>query len=654
LNVSSIHLEPLDHEERGQLISNLLSEATTPPQVAAQVGDLSEGNPLFAEELLLMLIDKGLLRHEDDHWSVAGELSELPVPSTIQAVLAARLERLPQDERALLAHASVEGVVFHRGALDEVAHPAQEAVIDRNLTSLIRRDVIRPDRPLFPQEDAFRFRHVLIQDAAYRSLLKEARAELHERVAAWLEQAAGPRLGEFEEIVGYHLEQAHRILVELVVPSDQPNTWAARTAKLAARAANLLSSAGERAGARGDVPAAEKLFGRAESLLPDGEDKRDVQLERAFAIAERGGEGDAARAQRITAEVASAPDARADTRVTAAVADAYLRLSIGLDKSTGPVREAAQHAIPTLTSYGNHAWLSIAHSYLAFVDSTIGHWREATNSFENALQAARQAGATRQETEVLWFMTGALHYGPLPVEEGIDRLRTMLGPLTEHPPGGQRLSSWQRTLVESTGLAGLEAMRGDARAARRHAENVKSICVELGRLKLAVAYQVSGWVALLTEDLLTAEADLVESFQLLESMGDLGYLSTTAGFLAIAQYRQGRVDEAMASAESAAEMAVPDDVITQVLWRITYGKAIARRGDVDGGEGVVRMAISIAAKTDNLNLRGDSYFALAEVLRDDGRSGEALEAISKAIPLYEKKGSVVSEDKAIAFRASLP
>ena len=162
-----------------------------------------------------MLIDEGLLRREYGHWTVADELAELPVPPSIHALLAARLEALPDDERALLAHASVEGTLFHRDALEELAPASLKAGIERNLTSLVRRDVIRPERAGLGEDEAFRFRHMLIRDAAYRSLSKEMRAELHERFAAWLVRTAGSRLGEFEEIVGYHLEQAYRLLGEL-------------------------------------------------------------------------------------------------------------------------------------------------------------------------------------------------------------------------------------------------------------------------------------------------------------------------------------------------------------------------------------------------------------------------------------------------------
>ena len=105
----------------------------------------------------------------------------LPVPPTIQALLGARIDRLPEDERTLLTHVSVEGTLFHRESMRELAPPALRPVVDRSLSELVRRDLIRPERAAFGDDDAFRFRHILIRDAAYRSLPKATRAELHER-----------------------------------------------------------------------------------------------------------------------------------------------------------------------------------------------------------------------------------------------------------------------------------------------------------------------------------------------------------------------------------------------------------------------------------------------------------------------------------------
>src|SRR5205823_11928078 len=154
----------LSDSECRELISNLLDRAPLPPAAESRIANAAEGNALFAEELVAMLVDDALLTREHDRWVAASGLAELPVPSTINALLAARLEGLPAGERAVLTTASIEGALFHRGAVGELARPALDAVIEHALLALIRRDLIRPDTAQFAGERAYRFRHILIRD----------------------------------------------------------------------------------------------------------------------------------------------------------------------------------------------------------------------------------------------------------------------------------------------------------------------------------------------------------------------------------------------------------------------------------------------------------------------------------------------------------
>ena len=179
----------------------------------------AEGNPLFVEEMLRMLIDDGLLTRSDGEWVPAGDLSQITVPPTIHALLAARLDRLGRDERAVIERGSVEGKVFHRGAVAELSTEQLRESVWNHLQTLVRKELIRPDRTDLPGEDAFRFRHLLIRDAAYEAMPKELRAELHERFADWLDQIG---LAEQDEIVGYHLEQAYRYRVSSLRSTRPP------------------------------------------------------------------------------------------------------------------------------------------------------------------------------------------------------------------------------------------------------------------------------------------------------------------------------------------------------------------------------------------------------------------------------------------------
>ena len=190
-----------------------------------------------------MLVDDGLLQQTDGgDWTASDGLTEVRIPASINALLSARLERLAPDERAVAERASVVGRVFEQAAVAELAGETLRPAVGRSLLALVRKELVRPERSELTTGDAFKFRHILIRDAAYEALPKSERAVLHERVADWLERTVGERLAEYEEIVGYHLEQAHRFRTELGETGD-----AARGARRARRDA---SRGGRRAGLR--------------------------------------------------------------------------------------------------------------------------------------------------------------------------------------------------------------------------------------------------------------------------------------------------------------------------------------------------------------------------------------------------------------------
>ena len=234
-NATVVSLQPLSEQASRKLVERLLGRD------ADRVIEAAEGNPLFVEQLVAMRTEDG---------------GEVAVPPTLQALLAARIDRLEPDERAAVERAAVEGRSFHRGAVAELLPPPVRKMLGAALVALVRKDFIRPDRSEFPGDDGFRFGHLLIRDAAYDSVPKSLRAELHERYADWLEGKTGKRLAEFEEILGYHLEQACRYQGEL----------GSADGALAARAGAHLAAAGRRAFARGDMPAATNLLERAATL----------------------------------------------------------------------------------------------------------------------------------------------------------------------------------------------------------------------------------------------------------------------------------------------------------------------------------------------------------------------------------------------------
>jgi class 3 adenylate cyclase len=246
----TVRLEPLSGQDAASLIGVGVAE-----ELRSRIAAAAGGNPLFIGEMLAMAGEAG---------------DEIAVPPTLKSLLAARLDQLDAAERRVLERGAVEGEVFHRGAVQALA--PDETQVTPRLAALVRRELIRPDRAQFAGEDGFRFRHLLIRDAAYDALPKASRAELHQRFARWLEQR-GDDLVELDEILGYHLEQAARYKQEL----GHPDTT------LAERAGARLAAAGRRARWRGDDRSAAGLLERALEMTRPS--RLDVVLELDFASA---------------------------------------------------------------------------------------------------------------------------------------------------------------------------------------------------------------------------------------------------------------------------------------------------------------------------------------------------------------------------------
>ncbi len=280
-NATSILLEPLDEMESADLVRHLLSQTAIPAMVQARVSQAAGGNPLFVEELVRMLIDERLIaRGAAGQWTVAGDLTSLAIPPTIQALLAARLGRLEVSERDLLGCGSVEGAVFHAGSVGELL--GADGDLQVRLGSLARKGLIRPTASEFAGEEAFRFRHQLIRDAAYETVRKQDRATFHARFAAWLQARAGARATEYDEILGYHLEAAFGYRRELARLEESDR-------QIARSAAGFLGSAGRRALARSDMPAAANLLSRARELVLDDDSSRlDLGVALSDALIEVG------------------------------------------------------------------------------------------------------------------------------------------------------------------------------------------------------------------------------------------------------------------------------------------------------------------------------------------------------------------------------
>ncbi len=629
-NAATILLEPLTQEESELLVANLLGPADMPTEVRDRVTGAAEGNPLFLEEMLFMLIDDGLLERADGS-GAAAELKALSIPASIWLLLTARLDRLGREERDVLARASVVGKVFYAGAVIELSPEAERPHVSAYLRKLERKELIRPEPSTLAGEEAFRFRHTLIRDAAYQSLPKETRADLHERVATWIERSVGDRLREYGDVVGYHLEQACRYMAELG-PADEG--WR----RTATRAASTLASAGHRAFALGDMSGAISDLSRAISLLPDGDPTRlDLLPDLGAALWEAGEFG---RADAVLGEAIDQAKAvgREGVLWRAAVERCHLRLFTDPEGGTDEALAVAEQAIPVFERGGDELGLSKAWRLRAQIDWIPCRATETEKSLERAIEHARLAADPGEEAEALSLLALATLFGPTPAREGLARCSEIL----ESAADNRRVRA-----AVLRAQARFEAMLGRFAEARELINGSRALLEDLGQhVEAAGIAQGFYFVEMLAGEPAAAERELRRGYEILHGLGERSYLSTLAAMLAHALYAEGRFEEAEQFSRISGDAAAREDLTSNILWRSARAKILARRGDVEVGLRLAEEATKLAEQTDFLNIHGDALTDQAEVLQLAGETEEAASALEEALALYERKGNKVAARKA--------
>ncbi len=640
MNASSILLEPLSERQAAALIENLLGSAGLAPAVRAKVTEAAEGNPLFVEEMLEMLIDEGLLVRGSEGWLPPDgvDLGAVAVPPTIQALLAARLDRLDGTQRSVIERASVVGKEFWRGAVEEMSPEPERMAVPANLMTLVRKELIRPGRSTLAGDDAFRFRHLLIRDAAYESMPKEHRADLHERFAAWLERVSGDRVADYDEILGYHLEQAVRYRRE-IGPLDRSSS------PLGERAGARLAAAGYRALDRGDSPAAANLLNRATRMLEPGTPGRLRILPDAAEALEHSGDftGTRVAVDQGLAEARAAGDRVAELRME--LVDVSLPLSTD---PTIPQHEAVpriERVRTELQTLGDEEGANMASFRLAVVRFWLGRAREADELMRSVIEYARRVGNRRLEVAGLQASMGPLTWGPIDVRES---LRICEEILTREE--GLAVSAF----ANGTGgyMLGLLGRFDEGRA--MFDESV-AVIDELGMGSLGATFRAQVGVCLLAAagDLEGAVEVGMPGLEQLRAMGETGFLSTSAGFLGDVLARLGRFDEAERMADLAEGAAAHDDFSSQELWRRTRARIASHRGDHDRAVELARAGVALCADTDYLTQHAEARMALADVLDAAGRRGDALEEARRAERLYAEKGATGMVERARARIAEL-
>ncbi|HEU4529177.1 MAG TPA: adenylate/guanylate cyclase domain-containing protein, partial [Actinomycetota bacterium] len=627
LNATSILLEPLDGDAASTLLDNLLGRAEIPAAARARILEGADGNPLFVEEMLGMLIDDGLLRFDDGAWRAVENLADITVPPTIQLLLAARLDRLDAEERAVIERGAVEGKVFHTGAVAALAPDVLRPHVPSRLLALARKELIRPDRAEFAGEDAFRFRHLLIRDAAYHAMPKEHRADLHERFARWLEDVAGERAAEYEEILGYHLEQAYRFRTELG-PEDE------RARAIADAAAERLLSSAVRAEAREDYRSMRQLLRRSVDLARG---RRRVEATLLWAEAEFQLGDYLAAADRAREAMAMAIDE--GDRVLALRAELVLVESLG-QTDPGQRLSSTMAAITRIRRelQGEADEPALVQAVLAearheFYAGRCDHAREVVE--EIASRSSHLRATHRRELAVMLGVSA--YFGSTPIDDAL-ALRDRIERLA---PGG----------VVSVALFAnarfpLLAMAGRADEALEAARLADRLWGEIANPGLEMTrYQGLGegftHLGLLDE----AERSFRRGVEILDSLGETGFNSTLTALHGAALCRLGRFEEALAQAERARELSAEDDFSSQAAWRRSKAWALSARGDHDEALRLIDEATTIVEDTDYLDFRGETAAIRGLVLRGAGRVEEARAAYRQALECYERKGAVLAADR---------
>jgi tetratricopeptide (TPR) repeat protein len=599
LNSTTVLLEPLAADETDELLRELAPELDD--ALRRRMRTASGGNPLFVEALVPL--------------AASAAEGELTIPPTIQALVAARLDQLDDAERRVLEAGSVEGQMFHRGTVAALL-PDEPDVANR-LAALVRKDLLRPDRAVVAGQDAFRFRHLLIRDAAYEALSKSARADLHQRFASWLEQAAG--LPDLDELTGYHLEQALRYREQLGPLDD-------RTQELGRVAAARLEAAGRRSLLRGDMAAALNLLDRAQRLRPDSRYDLSLEFAREYALRSVGRLEEAAQRMR---EVGQAAADRGDEvgALRAHIAYVDSMLMNDPDEWVPEMRALVERARPVLVASGDQAALASLWRGIGSVALMAARFGDAFEAQLEVLRYARLAGDDLLVARWVNQTAKYLAFSPRPVPEAL----TLLHEWTQDGVATLTVGEMRALLL------GVSGQFAQARAL--HQEMLEAMQARGLTLDAAYGGQTGWFIEMAAGDVGAAEGIVRTTFAALEAAGEHGFASTQACYVGECAYRFGRWDEAAEWAQRGRALTDAEDLITHIWAAMVEAKSLARRGHHDAA---VRMAdeATVAWQHEQAPIGlGLPLVMYAEVLHLAGLPERSAEQLERALGMLERKGA---------------
>jgi class 3 adenylate cyclase len=608
-------LPPLSQEDSRRIGELLLGE-DAPASLVDRVCETAEGNPLYLEQLTAMLADQGLLVH--GRWLGAADAT-VEIPASLQALLAARLDRLDSVPRLILERASIEGRRFRTGALRALASEVGPDELGAALASLDRSGLVQPEDEAGGR---WRFAHALVVEAAYRGVSKGQRAQLHEQLADWLTIEDADR-ADASESVARHLERALRLREEVGLRDEH-------AAALALRAGGLFAAAGLRAFAALDLITSRDLLGRAAVLLPASDPRRlDMLPNLGVALSETGRPEES---EALLTEAVDSSRAAGSERNALRATIQLLSNRVYRSPSDGEIDIAiadAERAFGTLAAVEDDVGLAEAAIALEYLEFMRGRVARAHHWSHRALRQGLAAGRVRESTQAAADLVYYASLGPLPFDRFADTADQLF--CFDEPISG----SAGHTLMAVASLAA-----GDETGFLEHERRWRGVVDSrglswLGAIEALVIAGVESWIGKPE----AAERRLRAARDVLVPLGDIWWVGSLDSALCAAVAAQGESQRFLRLADAFdASPPVPD---RQALIRgsLLRSRAFLLRGLAADAEAAARRGLELAEPTDLMSDQADALTTLADALAARGLANEAMTARVNAVALLRAKGN---------------
>jgi DNA-binding SARP family transcriptional activator len=603
--VARVRLGGLSDDDIGAFVEQSAG-ATASAELAATLGELTDGTPFLLCELWRALVDTDALDSSGAGVRLTRPPAELSSPESVRDVVRYRLSRLAPRTTAVLEVAAVAGPDFELSLLGDegpVFAAAEEAVASGMIEAVSDTGV------------AYRFTHELVRRALYDRLTSVRRAELHLRVGEALERHYGVNLDRLLADLARHFT-----LASSVAGVDRAIHYNIRAASAAAQALAYDE-------------AARMLSTALELGIDDATVRARAELELGAALV-YSGRLDQAESTLTSAVLDSDQAGAHGLRAYASIQRHHVRLRAGPSTTARETRDVARDAIDTFTALGDSGGLAQAWRLMSHVDIQKCRWEAALDALEISLDHAQKTADRREcPTTVSWLLS-ALYYHPTPAPVAIRRYDELLSLC-----GDDVLID----AIAASRRSGLLAMCGRFDEARAEGRRGLVVLDELG-LTVTAGY-ARAYVAeaeLLAGDPAAAKQVLATAYELLDRSGDHAGAVSIAYELASALCAQGRYADASGWVARADEARVSSDVMTRVARLAVAAVLAARAGSPVEARRLADESVELAAETDAPNIRAGAFVSLSVVLALAGHEHESRAAGARAIQLYESKGNVAA------------